>query len=160
VTVVVLHAVGGVPFTVDEEDAARVSQVRWHVQTKDRTRYVYDRSQKPHVTLHRFLLTPPEDLEVDHIDGNGLNNSRANLRACSRAENARNRGIPKNNTSGFKGVGWHKRQGAWRAVITLHGKQTHIGYFDTPEEAHAAYVQAAKKLHGEFARPGDFEHRG
>jgi hypothetical protein len=94
----------------------------------------------------------PSDKEIDHIDGDGLNNDPANLRLATRSENLRNRGANKNNTSGFKGVRSNKQTGRWRAEIGLHGKLLHLGLFDTPEEAHAAYVRAAKELHGEFAR--------
>ena len=94
----------------------------------------------------------PGDKEIDHIDGNGLNNNPSNLRLATKSENMQNRGAYRNNTSGFKGVSQDKETQRWIAKIRLHGKQRHIGRFQTPEEAHAAYVRAAEELHGEFAR--------
>lgn len=94
----------------------------------------------------------PGKLHIDHIDGNGQNNDPANLRLATNSENMRNQGATKINTSGFKGVSWHKRDKKWHPQIKLHGKKHHLGYYDTLEEAHAAYVRAAEELHGEFAR--------
>ena len=100
--------------------------------------------------MHRGYL--PE--QIDHIDGNGLNNDVENLRAATNAQNGRNRGAPKHNTSGFKGVSWHKKSNKWQAFIKFGGKQRHLGYLDTPEAAHEAYKAAATKLHKEFANFG------
>ncbi len=107
--------------------------------------------------VHRIIYflafgVDPGNLHIDHIDGNGQNNNPANLRLATNSENMRNRGATKINTSGFKGVDWRKQSQNWRALIRHHGKLRHLGLFDTPEEAHAAYVRAAKELHGEFAR--------
>lgn len=89
---------------------------------------------------------------VDHIDGNGLNNTRVNLRVANSTENARNTRLRKDNTSGFKGVTWHKKNRKWRAVIKVDGGQKHLGMFDTLEAAYAAYCKAALHYFGEFAR--------
>lgn len=89
--------------------------------------------------------------QIDHIDGNGLNNDVENLRAATHAQNGSNRGAQKNNTSGFKGVSWHKKSNKWQAAIALGRKNHYLGLFDTPEAAHEAYKDAAKKLHKEFA---------
>lgn len=98
--------------------------------------------------MHRGYL--PE--QIDHIDGNGLNNNSENLRAASQGQNQHNKGTQKNNTSGFKGVSREKQAKKWRAQIELDGKVRYLGLFDTPEAAHEAYKAAAKRLHGEFAR--------
>lgn len=98
--------------------------------------------------MHRGYL--PE--QIDHIDGNGLNNDIENLRAANHGQNQRNKGTQKNNTSGFKGVSWNKKAQKWQAFIKLDGKQRYLGYFDTPDAAHEAYKAAATKLHQEFAR--------
>jgi hypothetical protein len=89
---------------------------------------------------------------IDHIDGNKLNNSWSNLRHATHSENCRNKGMLPNNTTGFKGVGWHKRDQKWFARIYVHKKCLYIGYFPTAEEAYAAYCAHAQKLHGSFAR--------
>lgn len=101
--------------------------------------------------MHRLLLNPPEDLQIDHIDGNRLNNCRENLRICSHAENQRNRSRNSTNTSGFKGVSWDKQRERFRASIKFNDKQKHLGYFDDPQEAAAAYDAAAIELHKDFA---------
>jgi hypothetical protein len=88
---------------------------------------------------------------IDHIDGDGLNNCRSNLRAATVAQNQQNRGKPKNNSSGFKGVGWHKKTSKWRAYIRVQRVQRHLGFFNTKEEAAEAYRQAAEKIHKEYA---------
>jgi hypothetical protein len=93
---------------------------------------------------------PPDD--VDHIDGDGLNNRLGNLRAATRTQNLANRRRHKNNTSGFKGVSFHKRERRFRAKIQVGGKTQNLGSFDTAESAHAAYCAAAEKTHGAFAR--------
>jgi len=89
---------------------------------------------------------------IDHIDGNKLNNRFRNLREATRSENNSNSKRPANNSSGFKGVSYRKQVGRWTAQITVNNKRSHIGYFNTPEAAHAAYVRAAKQSRGEFAR--------
>lgn len=83
----------------------------------------------------------------DHINGNRLDNQKANLRVCDNKQNAWNSRY-KNNKSGYTGVSWDK--GAWQAKITFNRKFIYLGRFDTPEEAHEVYNQAAKKLRGEF----------
>lgn len=98
-----------------------------------------------------FLMTGIWPENVDHIDGNRTNNRWENLRVCSGAENRRNVGIRKSNTSGFKGV-TEGRKGKWRATITYDNKSIYIGEFKTPELAAAAYDQKAIELHGEFAK--------
>lgn len=89
---------------------------------------------------------------IDHIDGNGTNNAIANLREATRSENMQNRRLHSNNTSGMRGVMWHKATGKWLAKIQANGKPKHLGLFDSQGAAHEAYVNAAKELHGVFAR--------
>lgn len=90
--------------------------------------------------------------QIDHRNGDRDDNRIVNLRAASQAENNGNSRRPKHNTSGFKGVGLQKTDRKWRARIKRAGRSIHLGTFDTPEEAHAAYVAAATELFGEFAR--------
>lgn len=95
----------------------------------------------------------PKD-EIGHINKINDDNRWLNLRSCTHQQNIRNRGTPKNNTSGFKGVSWHVRVKKWTAQIWCDGKNKSLGYFDNPELAHAAYCKAADKYHGEFANYG------
>lgn len=115
---------------------------------------VYPKNSLVTVFLHRLIMNPQKGMEVDHMDGNGLNNSRQNLRICSREENGRNRKLSSLNTSGFHGVCFtktEKRRKRWLAVIRAKGKKITLGRFHTKEEAAFVYNQAAKKYHGEFA---------
>lgn len=90
--------------------------------------------------------------QTDHKDRDGLNNRRANLRDATDSQNAMNRRRQANNSTGFKGVSLHKRIGLYQARISANRTRIHLGYFETPQMAHAAYLAAAKKIHGEFGR--------
>jgi hypothetical protein len=89
---------------------------------------------------------------TDHIDSNRTNNKLSNLRDANSFQNAWNSITPKNNTSGFKGVSWHKHKQKWSANIRVFDKLKYLGNYKTPELAHEAYKKAALELHGEFAR--------
>ena len=93
---------------------------------------------------------PPH--EVDHIDGNPSNNRLVNLRLATHQQNCSNRRIPITNTSGIKGVHWHKAAGKWAAVIKVNQRGIHLGTFENKEDAAKAYWEAAQKYHGKFAR--------
>jgi hypothetical protein len=105
---------------------------------------------------HYYGIWPTRRL--DHIDGNSANNAIANLRECSMSQNLGNAKRRADNSSGYKGVGrsnyWKHQNKPWTAVIRVDGKRHHLGRYKTPAEAHVAYVAAAKKLFGEFARAG------
>lgn len=98
---------------------------------------------------HGFLS---EEVEIDHVDGNPGNNSVGNLRLASRTQNNRNQRRRKDNTSGVKGVSFSRRNGKWKAYIGVDGKQCHLGYFETAEEAAMAVAAARGKEHGEFSK--------
>lgn len=91
-------------------------------------------------------------LHIDHINGAKDDNRIANLRLATRSQNVSNRPKLSTNTSGFKGVTWDKSSRLWCAKIGALGRVTVIGYYKSPEMAHAAYCEAALKYHGEFAR--------
>jgi hypothetical protein len=141
---------------VDVEDAPRVLPFRWHAKPYQcgkwyAARNVRDGSKQRTQLMHTFLLQAEE---VDHQDGDGLNNRRKNLRPCTHAQNMQNMYHTVNQT-GFKGVAIERRKGRsdrWIAQIRVNGKHRRIGRFKTPEEAHAAYVEAARFHFGEFAQ--------
>jgi hypothetical protein len=91
------------------------------------------------------------DQEIDHIDGDGTHNAWANLREATHIQNQANTRRHRNNTSSFKGISRSGPSG-WRAIIKPNGHQIYLGSFPTPEAAHAAYMAAAQKHWGEFAR--------
>lgn len=103
--------------------------------------------------MHRVILGIKDPrLEVDHVDGNGLNNERANLRVASHSQNVLNKHIYRNNSSGYKGVSLRSGGSSWRAYINVNGKRRYLGNYSTPAEAAEAYNRAALKYHGEYAK--------
>lgn len=103
------------------------------------------------IMLHRAVLNPESGVFVDHIDRDGLNNRRSNLRLCTHTENMRNRKRHKNNKSGYKGVK-QTASGRFEAGIRVDKKYHYLGLFDNPKDAHDAYVDASGKLHLDFGR--------
>lgn len=108
--------------------------------------------KKERLYLHSLILDPPENFRVSHINSDGLNNRRQNLRVASREEIAQGRRIRKASQSGFKSVTWDKAVKKWRAKIGVKGKTINLGSFDSPEAAHEAYKIASAKYHGDFGR--------
>lgn len=141
---------------IDEEDWQKVNHLKWtaHKRPHDNCYYALTTdysSGKPKLQLiHRLIMNAPKNMTVDHINGNGLDNRRNNLRLATRKENARNQKLNKKSTTGFKGVSFHKRDKKYTAQIKLD-KLMHLGYFENPIEAAIAYDTAAKKYFGEFA---------
>jgi hypothetical protein len=140
---------------VDDEDAERILAAGKWCATRGRTGGFYairnvacDDGKRRQVRLHTFLTGWSR---VDHINGDGLDNRRANLREATHAENMRNTGVRSDNTSGYKGVHWYKSRKAWQASIKAEGKQLFLGYHSSAESAARAYDAAALELHGEFA---------
>lgn len=85
--------------------------------------------------------------QIDHINGIKNDNRFSNLREATRSENCQNKIKQSNNTSGYTGVSWHKATQKWSANIKLNGKQTYLGVYDTPEEAHQVYLKTRQQLH-------------
>lgn len=145
---------------VSVEDAEYVMQFNWQILLTGNVSYACRTSKKKCFYLHREIMKQmlghdiPEGMEVDHIDGDGLNCARPNLRLATKAQNGINRGKNKNNTSGYKGVIWYEPTHKWIAQIMVNGKHICIGYFKTKELAHEAYCKAAKKYFGEYANNG------
>jgi len=90
--------------------------------------------------------------QIDHRDMNRSNNRWSNLRLATPSQQRANIGKQANNTSGFKGVRWYQPTKKWNAQLRSHGHNKNLGYFKTPQEAHAAYCEEAKRVFGEFAR--------
>lgn len=142
---------------IDAADVGFVGQFNWQVRVRKNSVYAVRaglrrQGEKGIKYLHRELLAAPYGVEVDHRSGDGLDNRRKNLRLATVAQNRRNQRTGKANTSGIKGVSWHKRVKRWAANITVNGKALHLGYHDTKELARAAYAAASAEHHGEFGR--------
>jgi hypothetical protein len=133
---------------VDDEDYDFLMQWKWYAYPKSRTFYagrILDSA-----LMHRVITSAESGKVVDHRNNNGLDNQRQNLRVCTQAENARNTRPHKNNSSGYKGVTWHKGMGKWQAFITVGKQHIVLGYFVKPEDAALARDEAVKKHQGEF----------
>lgn len=135
---------------VDDKDYGLVSKYKWTYRKPGYAHKHIPKTKSDSISLHRFILNPPKNKEVDHINGNGLDNRRSNLRICSRLENCKNKGFSKNNKSGFKGVHWNKTLKYWVTQVTANGK-VFTKYSHTKEVAARKYNELAKKYHGEFA---------
>jgi hypothetical protein len=135
---------------VDDEDAELVSGYPWH-HTKGHASYSDASTDKNARYMHRMIMGDPEDKEIDHINGNGLDNRKINLRVCTHAQNMKNRKKRSSPTSStYKGVSWHKREGKWIARIYSDGICYYLGYYDDEVKAARAYNDRARELHGEF----------
>ncbi len=152
----------GLSAKVDAADYEWLSQWKWCV-IKTSTAYyavrsVWHKVDKRYyfLLMHRVImgLEREDKRVVDHIEtGNTLDNRRSNLRIATRSQNNCNSRKRRNNSSGYKGVSFHKQSGKWIALIGMDGKDIFLGSYSTPEEAYAVYCEATKKYHGEFARP-------
>lgn len=143
---------------VDDDDFEWLAQWKWHT---DKNGYAIRNVRistgvRTTLKMHRVILglKKGDGFDVDHINETRSDNRKSNLRKATRSENLRNQGKYKNNTTGFKGVLWHKINKKWTAQIQIYGKGKHLGCFNTPEEASKAYEKAALELHGEFANIG------
>jgi hypothetical protein len=135
---------------VDDEDFELISQYKWHAQRGGSTWYAYRSSGVKSISMHRQIAQPPDEKFIDHRDGNGLNNTRKNLRECTNQQNQRNRRKGATRKSPYKGVTSAREK--WRADIYSGGVRTALGSFAVPEEAARAYDRAAIAAFGEFAQ--------
>lgn len=131
---------------IDEVDVS-LTRHRWHVSHS--RRYAFRRINGYTELMHRAIMNPASGLQVDHIDGNGLNNTRSNLRLATHAQNCMNKIWNKMNKSGFKGV-CLIAGGRWGAFICHKRKRINLGSFPSPIEASAAYLAASTVLFKEF----------
>jgi hypothetical protein len=141
-----IQLTNGLSATVDDEDVALVNQFRWFHRVASygniyaERRFQIGKKQK-NQKMHQLILGLVDDYEgvVDHKDGNRLNNRRSNLRLKPPRWNARNRPAGKRNKMGLKGVFWNKGSRKWQAYVHVDNVGYHLGFWESPEEAHAAY---------------------
>ena len=146
---------------VDDVDFEWLNQWKWYAWKSGNTFYAL-RTTKKGTTfrIHRELLGLRfgDGRQVDHVNGNGLDNRRENLRTCTSAQNQYNQKI-RQGSSRFKGVRWSKRDKRWYARIRFNGKQIHLGTFVVEVDAAKTYNKAAIKMHGKFAKLNIVMHK-
>lgn len=156
----IIYTRKGEEILVDDEDYERLNRWMWHLNAKGyaiRFTYVPGAGRKKRVIfMHRLIMNVEfgDPRQVDHKYGVKTDNRKSELRVCVQQQNLCNVTIRSDNSSGYKGVFWNKETSRWRAVIRANNKRVHLGYFDTPEDAHRVYCAAAQRLHGEFANYG------
>jgi hypothetical protein len=143
---------------VDDEDFEFLNQFKWYAKKANRTFYAlrnsfYVENKKRHtIQMHRVILGLKDlNIKCDHIDHNGLNNQKNNLRHSTNAENCKNQKPKEGYSSIYKGVCWCNKRKKWRANIRINDRQKHIGYFKDEIECAKAYDNMAKIHYKEFA---------
>ena len=136
---------------VDDEDFNLLNKINWSISNSKNTSYAVTIINKRKVRMHRLLLNFSAKL-IDHIDGNGLNNQKSNLRKADRSINSQNTFLYKNNTLGFRGISFHKKINKYEARIVRNYTSIYLGVYITAKEAAEAYNKKAIELYGPNAR--------
>lgn len=137
---------------IDLDDVDKVKNIKWHRSDLQRSTYYCLSNDPEWKRIHRLIMgVTDKNIVVDHINHNGLDNRKSNLRICTSGQNTCNCLTSKNNKSGHKGVYWSKERKKWCAQISINNKTKGLGRYDTIEEAIEARKKAAKEYYGEFA---------
>ena len=138
---------------VDDEDYERITRWKWCAGKGGDTFYATRCPGKRNTTIamHRLIIGASGRQQIDHVNGNGLDNRRCNLRLATKSQNMMNRGPQKGNKSGYKGVHFDLASGKWMAIIKFDGRNRNLGRFNTKEQAAQAYNKAAQEHFGTFA---------
>lgn len=148
----------GLNAIVDEELHGFLVRFNWYPLSSSDKTYAQTVKNGETILMHRLVLWADKLSDVDHVNGNGLDNRIVNLRQCTTAQNLWNQKTRRNNTSGFKGVSYARdkfRTKPWHASIMTNGRRKFIGFFSTPEEASVAYENAGREQRGEFHGGGN-----
>lgn len=142
---------------VDNTDFDLLSRYTWYTHDNHGLFYAIRHQRfadgaRKRIPMHDFIMNPQDGFQVDHKNGDSLDNRRCNLRLCTQSENLRNRGMRVDNKSGYKGVHWNNNCKRWHAQIKLDKRVIYLGVFREKIEAAKAYNDAAVLYHGEFAR--------
>lgn len=137
---------------VDAEDYAELIKFKWHYREGYAKRAINRKGDRRAIAMHNQIMNTPKGFEVDHINGDGLDNRKCNLRVCKHQQNTWNRKSVTGSSSKYKGVSWQAATGYWKVNIKIDEKQMHIGCFWDEEDAARAYNRVAKGLHKEFAK--------
>lgn len=149
----IINLTNGKYALVDDEDWEQLSQYKWSHQNGYAIRS--KRISKDKVIqfkMHREIMNAPNDYFVDHINGDGLDNRRNNLRLCTNQQNQYNSKKSVKNTSGYKGIHWRKNRNSWVVRVSADGVRHFIGMYKDINDAIVARNIAMKRLQGEFAR--------
>jgi len=141
---------------VDNADYEWLTQWKWYAAKGTSTHYarrsVWENGKTRDIQMHRIILNASSGMEGDHINGDGLDNRRSNLRVSTQGQQAMNRRKQAGCSSKYKGVSWQKRARKWESHIGINGGQKYLGYFDNEAEAAATYNVEARELFGRFAK--------
>lgn len=144
---------------VDDEDFEELNRYKWYAHKDKNTFYAMRHVTKEEakkegrstrdttIYMHQQILGKKEGYQIDHVNGNGSDNRRKNLRYVTNRQNAQNRHI--NKSSQYPGVSWHKQSQKWRMRIRINGKEIHLGLFTNEYDAFLAYKNAVKTLTGQ-----------
>jgi hypothetical protein len=145
---------------VDDDVYDFINSYTWALRVNFRNpqlRYAQVTFNGENIAMHHLVLAATEGFDVDHVNGNGLDNRKENLRLATRSQNVMNsRKSRRNCSSKFKGVSWVQHMNQWKAEITLNGKRKYLGCHDEEISAARAYNRAAIRYFGEFARLNEF----
>lgn len=147
----------GMVAKVDDQDWEYLSQFKWYVCKGRYTYYALrhvrkDDGKRTSLSMHRDLMSADYGSQVDHVNGDGLDNQRNNLRLATQIQNTQNQRIRSDNRTGYKGVHKCNDSKGWSAKIVVNRKHIGLGSYPTPEDAARAYDEAARKHYGEYAR--------
>jgi hypothetical protein len=140
---------------VDDEDYEWLNQWKWYCAKGYACRGGKRDGKAIQVYMHREIIKTPDGMYTDHINLNRSDNRKINLRTCTLTQNICNRNLQCNNTSGYRGVAWHKANKKWVAVIAVNRNKIYLGSFFDAKEAAIVYNKAAIKYFGEFACTND-----